>query len=52
MNKKIIQMPVNLNLLAELETHYRKGYKQTPEAQQLAEAQLDLTKRVIAPEQW
>ena len=37
---------------AKLELRYRKGYKQTPETTQLAEAQLDLTRRVIAPEQW
>lgn len=83
MNKKVIQVPVNQDLLAdldrlaekqntpraevirqacrqflkraeqeELESLYREGYKQTPETPQLAEAQLDLTGRVIAQEQW
>jgi metal-responsive CopG/Arc/MetJ family transcriptional regulator len=82
-NKKVIQVPVNPDLLAELDRLaakqstpraelirqacrqflkrqeqqeldilYRKGYQQTPETPQLAEAQLDLTSRVIAPEQW
>lgn len=82
-NKKVIQVPVNHELLAELdrlaekqstpraeiirqacrqflkraeqeelEALYRRGYQQTPETAQLAEAQLDLTSRVISQEQW
>ena len=52
MVKKVIEVPNNYNLRAEIETRYRKGYEETPETPQLAEAQLDLTKRFITQEQW
>jgi metal-responsive CopG/Arc/MetJ family transcriptional regulator len=82
-NKKVIQVPLNPDMLEELDrlaekqstpraeiihqacrqflkraeqeeldSRYRKGYAQTPETPQLAEAQVELTKRVIAQEHW
>jgi metal-responsive CopG/Arc/MetJ family transcriptional regulator len=36
----------------ELDQLYRKGYKNTPEAPEVAAAQLSLASRVISAEQW